>query len=104
MSSPTLTTAAPHPPARAWLSTAAAAREAEVCATLDLTQFAAVDQRVHELVGRSRDIHDRECINLNPASNVMNPRAEAVLAAGLTTRASLGHPGDKYEMGLEAIE
>jgi glycine hydroxymethyltransferase len=45
-----------------------------------------------------------ECINLNPASNTMNPRAEAVLAAGLTTRASLGHPGEKYEMGLEAIE
>jgi glycine hydroxymethyltransferase len=41
---------------------------------------------------------------LNPASNVMNPRAEAVLSCGLTTRASLGHPGDKYEMGLEAVE
>ena len=50
------------------------------------------------------ETHDLECINLNPASNVMNPRAEALLAAGLTTRASLGHPGDKYEMGLEAIE
>ena len=34
----------------------------------------------------------------------MNPRAEAMLSAGLGSRASLGHPGDKYEMGLEAIE
>ena len=63
-----------------------------------------IDARITTLVDRNRDIHDVECINLNPASNVMNPRAEAVLAAGLTTRASLGHPGAKYEMGLEAIE
>jgi len=34
----------------------------------------------------------------------MNPRAEAVLSAGLGSRPSLGYPGDKYEMGLEAIE
>ena len=56
------------------------------------------------MIDRNREIHDRDCINLNPASNVMNPRAEAVLSSGLSTRASLGHPGDKYEMGLEAIE
>ena len=73
-------------------------------AALDLTHLDAVDRRIHDLIDRNRDTHDRECINLNPASNVMNPRAEAVLAAGLTTRASLGHAGDKYEMGLEAIE
>ncbi|MCB2037226.1 MAG: hypothetical protein KDF56_10025, partial [Ottowia sp.] len=30
--------------------------------------------------------------------------AEALLARGLGTRASLGYPGDKYEVGLEAIE
>lgn len=56
------------------------------------------------LVEQNRRIHDVEGINLNPASNVMNPRAEALLAAGLGPRASLGWPGDKYEMGLQAIE
>lgn len=56
------------------------------------------------LVAQNRRLHDREGINLNPASNVMNPRAEALLAAGLGPRASLGWPGDKYEMGLQAIE
>ncbi len=60
--------------------------------------------RIEKLVARNRDIHERECFNLNPASNVMNPKAEALLAAGLGARASLGYPGDKYEMGLEAIE
>jgi glycine hydroxymethyltransferase len=56
------------------------------------------------LVDQNRQIHDRDCVNLNPATNVMNPRAEAMLSSGLGSRASLGHPGDKYEMGLEAIE
>jgi glycine hydroxymethyltransferase len=34
----------------------------------------------------------------------MNPRAEALLSSRLGSRPSLGYPGDKYEMGLEAIE
>jgi glycine hydroxymethyltransferase len=65
---------------------------------------AAQDAELHRLVDDNRRLHDREGINLNPASNVMNPRAEALLAAGLGPRASLGHPGEKYEMGLAAIE
>ncbi|MCK6451173.1 MAG: aminotransferase class I/II-fold pyridoxal phosphate-dependent enzyme [Alphaproteobacteria bacterium] len=65
---------------------------------------AATEAELMALIAESRRIHEVECINLNPASNVMNPKAEAVLAQGLGTRASLGYPGDKYEMGLEAIE
>lgn len=61
-------------------------------------------ERIEALASRNRDIHDRECFNLNPATNVMNPRAEALLASGIGSRPSLGYPGDKYEMGLEAIE
>ncbi|WP_153506169.1 serine hydroxymethyltransferase [Cumulibacter manganitolerans] len=59
---------------------------------------------LEELVAENHRIHDVECLNLNPATNVMNPRAEALLSRGLGTRASLGYPGDKYEVGLEAIE
>jgi glycine hydroxymethyltransferase len=62
------------------------------------------DAELHRLVRENRRIHDEQGLNLNPASNVMNPRAEALLAAGLGPRASLGHPGDKYETGLQAIE
>ena len=39
-------------------------------------------ERVEELARRNRQIHDADCLNLNPATNVMNPRAEALLAAG----------------------
>ena len=55
-------------------------------------------------VAENRAIHERDCINLNPATNVMNPKAEALLAGGIGSRPSLGYPGDKYEMGLEGIE
>ncbi len=56
------------------------------------------------LAKKNREIHEVECFNLNPATNVMNPKAEALLASGIGSRPSLGYPGDKYEMGLEAIE
>lgn len=90
-----------------WMGDVANARRRQILATFELDDPAGVratDDRLHALVERNRQIHDRDCINLNPATNTMNPRAEAVLAAGLTTRPSLGHPGEKYEMGLEAIE
>ncbi len=91
-------------PQRPWLNAAALNREAEIIAGLAGADTEAIDDRLRSLIALNRRIHDHECINLNPASNVMNHRAEAVLASGMTTRASLGHPGDKYEMGLEAIE
>ncbi|MBA4097668.1 MAG: serine hydroxymethyltransferase [Rhodospirillum sp.] len=65
------------------------------------------DEIEHDLlayVAENRAIHERDCVNLNPATNVMNPKAEALLAAGIGSRPSLGYPGDKYEMGLEGIE
>lgn len=55
-------------------------------------------------VEENRVIHERDCFNLNPATNAINPRAEALLAAGVGSRPSLGYPGDKYEMGLEGVE
>ncbi len=60
--------------------------------------------RIEALMVRNEAIHERDCFNLNPATNTMNPRAEAALSRKLGSRPSLGYPGDKYEMGLEAIE
>ena len=75
-----------------------------IAAATAAAHSAATDDELHRLVRDNHRLHDEEGINLNPATNVMNPRAEALLAAGLGSRASLGHPGDKYEMGLQAIE
>ena len=89
---------------RHWLAATSADRiEAISSATKD-ADSAALLQRIHALCEENRVIHEEQCFNLNPATNVMNPKAEALLASGLGSRPSLGHPGDKYEMGLEAIE
>lgn len=64
----------------------------------------ALDAEIGRLAALNRRIHEHDCINLNPAGNAMNPRAERLLAAGLGSRPSLGYPGDKYETGLEAVE
>ena len=75
-----------------------------------LAKFAAtqsaekIASELSQLTALNRKIYEQECFNLNPAGNAMNPRAEAFLAEGLGSRPSLGYPGDKYEMGLEAVE
>ena len=60
--------------------------------------------RIDALIDQNTATYSEQCIQLNPAANVMNPRAERALAAGLGSRPSLGYPGAKYEMGLEAVE
>lgn len=89
---------------RDWIPTGSQGRESAIRdAIADLTVADTADL-VESLIERNRQIHEVECINLNPATNVMNPRAEAALSAGLGSRPSLGYAGAKYEMGLEAIE
>ncbi len=89
---------------RAWVPDACEDYIQRIAAAAAGADADAVAARIGALIEENHAIHDRDCINLNPATNVMNPRAEAVLAAGLGSRPSLGYPGDKYEMGLEAIE
>jgi glycine hydroxymethyltransferase len=89
---------------RDWLPESARLREREIVDDAAGKSLSWLDARVAGLIGRNREIHERECINLNPATNVMNPRAEAAMSAGVGSRPSLGYPGAKYEMGLEAIE
>jgi glycine hydroxymethyltransferase len=76
----------------------------DVAAKTAASSSADIANQIEALAEDNRQIHERECFNLNPATNVMNPRAEALLSSGIGTRPSLGYPGDKYEMGLEAIE
>lgn len=89
---------------RAWVPTKCEDLVQSIAAATAQARPAAVAAEIEALVAENHRIHDRDGINLNPASNVMNPRAERLMAAGLGSRASLGYPGDKYEMGLQAIE
>ncbi|HPD93539.1 MAG: aminotransferase class I/II-fold pyridoxal phosphate-dependent enzyme [Rhodobacter sp.] len=94
----------PHLTARPWVPAACEARVQTIAAETARADDSAVDARIESLIARNQQIHERDNFNLNPATNVMNPRAEAALARGLGSRPSLGYPGDKYEMGLQAIE
>jgi glycine hydroxymethyltransferase len=89
---------------RAWVPQACEARVQQIAAPVGASNSDALAARIADLIATNRQIHEQQCFNLNPATNVMNPKAEAALAAGLGSRPSLGYPGDKYEMGLEAIE
>lgn len=89
---------------RPWLPDAFSERVTGVLAGVADLDGTGVQSELHRLVEENRQIHEVECVNLNPATNVMNPRAEAMLSAQIGSRPSLGYPGDKYEAGLEAIE
>lgn len=89
---------------RAWVPGHCEERVQTLAGQTAARSAAANAARLDQLMAENRAIHETDCFNLNPATNVMNPRAEAALAAGLGSRPSLGYPGDKYEMGLEAIE
>ncbi len=75
-----------------------------VAAKTSAAPSADIAARLEALATENEVIHLQDCFNLNPATNVMNPRAAALLSRGLSERPSLGYPRDKYETGLEAIE
>jgi glycine hydroxymethyltransferase len=89
---------------RPWISPAAQRREDEIGRQLAGGTPATIERQIWQWIEDNRVIHDEDCISLDPAANVMNPAAERALAAGLSSRPSLGWPGAKYETGLEAIE
>ncbi len=89
---------------RAWVPSGSEDLAQSIAAGVEDATSDAIAARIDAEIARNRAIHERDCVNLNPAANVMNPKAEAALAAGLGSRPSLGYPGAKYEMGLEAIE
>ncbi len=89
---------------RNWVPAQSEHRVQAIAKNTALQSSSALADKINTLAKRNQQIHEQDCFNLNPATNVMNPKEEALLATGLGSRPSLGYPGDKYEMGLEAIE
>ncbi len=85
-----------------WLPAECAAVVADVERMLGgANDLAAIEANVMQLIGDHERHLDRESLGLNAGTNVMNPRAAALLSRSLGNRPSLGYPGDKYEMGME---
>jgi glycine hydroxymethyltransferase len=64
-----------------------------------------------ELAARAEELNRRqvrhltqECVNLYPGTNIMSPRATALLGSTIGARASEGHPAAKYQTGLRWVE
>ncbi len=89
---------------RPWVPSASEALVQRIAAQTATSSSPDIAARLTALGVENRRIHEDACFNLNPATNVMNPAAEALLSNGMGSRPSLGYPGDKYEMGLEAVE
>jgi glycine hydroxymethyltransferase len=89
---------------QSWATAASQELVTRIASQVDTKTGADVQRWIEELAQENHRLHDIEGINLNPATNILNPRAEKLLASGMGSRASLGHPGDKYETGLGAIE
>src|SRR5437868_2479758 len=88
-----------------WLPQDCAAVVARIEQSLaDANGFAAVEARIMRLIDDHERHLDRDSIGLNAGTNIMNPRAAALLSRSLGNRPSLGYPGDKYEMGIEYAE
>src|SRR5271170_1096945 len=64
----------------------------------------ATDALVHRLVHDHEQLVDGECVNLYAGTNIMNPRASALLSSTIGSRPSLGYPGDKYNKGMVHAE
>ncbi len=93
-----------HLQKRGWVPAKTEDYVARIAGETAAANSAATAKRLEALATENEAIHLKDCFNLNPATNVMNPRAAALLARGLSERPSLGYPRDKYEVGLEAIE
>ena len=89
---------------RDWVNETSEELVQRIAAGTQKTASAELIDKINGLAEDNKHIHEKQCFNLNPATNVMNPKAEKLLSSGIGSRPSLGYPGDKYEMGLEAIE
>jgi glycine hydroxymethyltransferase len=89
---------------QSWATSASQELITRIASQVDSKAGADVQKWIEDLAQENHRLHDIEGINLNPATNILNPRAEKLLSSGMGSRASLGHPGDKYETGLGAIE
>jgi len=87
-----------------WLAPESQRVVAEAEARLLAGDAEGIEAEVLRLVDAHERHMDRESVGLNAGTNVMNPRAAALMARSLGNRPSLGHPGDKYEMGMEFAE
>lgn len=107
MAEPRKTTAKPdtiEPLRRRWAPPEADASHARLASEVAGLELPAIVAEIERLAESQTMSTDHACVNLNAATNVMNPRGQALLGTTIGLRPSLGYPGDKYETGLAGAE
>ncbi len=89
---------------RPWLTETEATRVEGLLGLFERMSPAQAAEQIAAYARRSDVRYDEESIVLYAGTNVMDPKARALLASSLGSRPSLGHPGAKYETGLEDAE
>lgn len=89
----------PHLARRPWVPTACEDHVQRLATAVSAPSDVVTD-RIEALIARNSAIHDAECFNLNPATNVMNPRAEAALARGARLASLAGLSGRQIRNGV----
>ena len=73
---------------RDWVPALCETRVQTIASATQIAKSADIANRLDHLAAQNKQIHENDCFNLNPATNVMNPRAEALLASGIGGRPS----------------
>jgi glycine hydroxymethyltransferase len=87
-----------------WMTQAARQRIEELSAVVNGATSDEVARLVTGAVVTESDRLARRCINLYAGANTPNPQVTALLGSSLGSRPSLGHPGEKYNVSMEATE
>ena len=73
---------------RDWVPTDCEKRVHAIATQIATSPSDAIFAHIQNLAKKKRILHKEECFNLNPATNVMNPKAEALLSSGIGSRPS----------------
>ena len=89
---------------RPWLKKSELERIDELVERYGQADPSEVPALVADFVRQSEELNDRVCLNLYAGTNVMDPQARMFAHSTISSRPSLGQPGNKYEMGLQHAE
>lgn len=88
----------------AWIPPEAAAFIAAQAERFQAMTLDGLDSELHRLVAAHEQLVDHDCINLYAGTNIPNPRGSALLGSSIGSRPNLGHPGAKYNKGMQHAE
>ena len=77
---------------RDWVNETSEQLVQRIAAETEKTASDELIRKVYSLAEDNKHIHEKQCFNLYPATNVMNPKAEKLLSAGI------GSPPIVFEM------